>query len=296
MLETDYLLVQLVNTFFYASILFLIASGLSLIYGIMRILNLAHGALYMLGAYIAYTVVMTWLGPSPASFVLGFAASCLALLGIGVAVERLVIKPIYGKPEELQLLLTFALILVLDDVVKIVWGPEYKAFTVLPGGSVGVGRYSVPAYMLWVIALGLAVAAGLWYFFSRTTLGKQMRAAAYNPEVAATLGMNTDKLFALAFGLGSALSGLAGAAAAPILTAYPGMGTDAIVMSFAVIVIGGMGSILGSLVGSMVVAAARTLMVNLYPVLEVALVYMVMAAILLVRPVGLFGREEVERR
>ncbi len=295
-MSIDYALVQTINTLFYASILFLIASGLSLIYGIMRILNLAHGSFYMLGAYIGYTAAMLWIGPTPAGFVAGFVLSLALLAAIGALTERTLIRPLYSKPPELQLLLTFALMIALDDVVKMIWGPEYKSFTKLPWGYMNIGHYSVPVYMLVVIASSAIIGLLLWWFFAKTTIGKQMRAAAYNPEIAAALGMNTDLLFVSAFALGSALSGFAGAMASPILTAYPGMGTDAIVLSFAVIVIGGMGSILGSVVGALIAAIARTVMVIVYPLLEVALIYIVMIIVLLVKPTGLFGKEIVERR
>jgi branched-chain amino acid transport system permease protein len=287
----DYVAVQVVNALFYSSILFLVASGLSLIYGVMRVLNLAHGAFYMVGAYLAYTVVMLWMGGAELSFVLAPLAALLALAAIGAAVERGLIKPLYRRPEEFQLLATFALLLIFDDLVKMVWGPEYKTFTVLAGGKLAVGRFTVPHYFLAVVLLGFGVAALLWLLLSRTLIGKQMRAAAFNQEVAAALGVNTDRVFVSSFALGAALAGLAGAVAAPIVTAYPGMGAEIIVLSFAVIVIGGMGSIVGSLVGSLIVGFARTLMAAVYPVLEITLIYIVMAVVLLVKPTGIFGRE-----
>ncbi|BEP17302.1 branched-chain amino acid ABC transporter permease [Pyrofollis japonicus] len=294
-MDTGYIVVQTINTLFYASILFLIASGLSLIYGIMRVLNLAHGAFYMLGAYLAYSAAMVWIGPSALGFVLGFVLAVAVLAVIGAVFERTLLRPLYSKPEELQLLFTFAVMLMLDDIVKMVWGPEYKSYTVIPGGSVEVGAYQVPLYTVYVIVIGFAAAAGLWWFFSKTVIGKQMRAAAFNSEVAEALGINTSILFIAAFAIGSALSGLAGAAAAPILTAYPGMGADALVLSFAVLVIGGMGSIAGSLVGALIASVARTIMVIVYPMLEVALIYLITAVMLLIKPSGLFGKE-IERR
>lgn len=288
----DYIVVQIINALFYSSILFLVASGLSLIYGVMKILNLAHGAFYMVGAYLAYTVVMLWMGGARSSFTLAPLVALLVLAAIGAAVERGLIKPLYRRPEEFQLLATFALLLIFDDFVKIVWGPEYKTFTVLAGGEFTIGRFTLPHYFLAVILLSFGVAAFLWLLLSRTLIGKQMRAAAFNQEVAAALGVNTDKVFVFSFALGAALAGLAGAVAAPIVTAYPGMGVEIIVLSFAVIVIGGMGNIVGSLVGSLIVGFARTLIAAVYPVLEIALIYIVMAVILLVKPTGIFGKEK----
>lgn len=294
--DIDAITVQLLNAFFYSSILFLIASGLSLIYGIMRILNLAHGSLYMLGAYVAYTTVVLLFGASWWSFIIAYILALVIVAFIGIVMERGLIKPLYDKPEELQLLLTFGLILVLDDMVKMIWGPEYRGFPKLWGYSLPIGRYYIPSYFLVTIIIALLIASLLWFFFSRTTLGKQIRATAHNREVASALGINVDRVFIVAFSLGAGLSGLAGSIAGPIYTAFPGMGIEAIVMSFAVIVIGGMGSIMGSLIGSIIVGISRTLMIAIYPMLEIALVYVVMAFILLIKPIGLFGREEIERR
>ncbi len=296
MMSIDYIIVQIINALFYASILFLISSGLSLIYGIMRILNLAHGAFYMLGAYIGYTVVMLYLSGADCAFIFSPIIAIIMLQAIGVGIERGLIKPLYKKPEELQLLVTFALVLIFDDLVKIAWGAEYKSFTKIAGGSLKIGNYTIPIYFIGIILTGFIVAIFLWWFFSKTLIGRQMKASAYNAEVAAALGVNTDKIFIVSFAIGSALAGLAGAIAAPILTAYPGMGTEAIVLSFAVIVIGGMGSIAGALTGAIIAGFARTIMAATYPILEVALIYIVMVIVLLVKPSGLFGREEVERR
>ncbi len=295
MVDAGFLVAQLVNALFYSSILFMVASGLSLIFGITRILNLAHGAFYMLGAYIMYTV-MAALPRGGVSAVLGILAAGAGLAIVGFIVEAGLLRRVYNKPEEVQLLLTFALILVMDDLVKIIWGPEYKSLTTLPWGSVSVGEYTIPVYHLVVIIVALASALGLWMLFTRTNIGKRIRASASYPEVAEALGVNTRMMFMATFMLGSALAGVSGALAGPVLTAYPGMGTEAIVLSFAIIVIGGMGSILGALVGALIVGFSRTIMAVTYPVMEVALIYIVMAVVLLVKPTGLFGGREVERR
>ncbi len=295
-MEPGLIISQLFNALYYASILFLISSGLSLIYGIMRILNLAHGALYMVGAYITYTVAVLYLGVSPLSMVIAFAASIVVVGLLGMVIERFMIKPLYGKPEDLQLLLTFALIFILDDIVKMIWGAQYKAFPTIPGFSIDVYGYKIPVYLIAATGLGLAVGIFLHWFFTRTTYGRMIRAAAYSSETASILGINVDKLFTLSFGLGAALAGLAGGVAVPLYTASPGMGGDAIVYSFAVIVIGGMGSILGAFVGSLIIGFIRIIMAFLFPVLEIALIYMVMAAVLMIRPRGLFGKEVRGRR
>jgi len=295
-MDISLFIVQGFNALFYASILFLISSGLSLIYGIMRILNLSHGALYMLGAYITYTVVILWLGLNWFSMLLGYVASILVVGLVGVFIERILLRPLYGRSHDLQLLLTFALILILDDIVKMIWGAEYRAFPQLPGYSVPIGDFQVPIYFIFTVILAFGVAYILHLFFMRTTTGKMIRAMTYNPDVASALGVNVDKLFALSFGLGAGLAGLAGGVAVPLYTASPGMGTEVIVLSFAVIVIGGMGSIKGALIGSLIVGFSRVFMVMIFPVFEIALIYIVMALILLIRPTGLFGMEMRERR
>ena len=294
-MEAGYILSQAVNALFYSSILFLIASGLNLIFGVMRVLNLAHGAFYMIGAYIMYTVMSAGVAGAGLAAVLGIVAAGLAVAAVGLTVERLLSR-VYDKPEEVQLLLTFALILVLDDLVKMIWGTEYKTLKTVPWGSLEVDGYVIPLYYIVTVAVSLGIAGLLWYILSRTTTGKMIRATASYPEVASALGVDTRRIYMLTFILGSAMAGIAGAMASPVVSASPGMGTEAIVLSFAIIVIGGMGSIVGSLVGSLIVGASRTVMAIVFPILEVALIYIIMAIVLLVKPTGLFGTAEVERR
>jgi len=296
MVDPAWVASQLVNGLFYAAVLFLVASGLNVIFGILGILNLAHGSFYMLGAYIAYTVMVLALGVSWTGFIAALLAAAAAVALVGVLVERGLLRPLYTRPPEHQLLLTFGLILVFDDLVKIIWGPTYLSFPRTPGGGVELGGFTITTYMITVILLALAVAWGLHYFFTRTITGKRMRAAAYNREEAAALGINVDALMVAAFALGSALAGAAGAIAGPLYSAQPGMGLEVIIHSFAVIVIGGMGSIVGALVGSLIVGLSRSVMYMVYPVLDIVIIYAIMVAVLLVRPQGLFGREEVIRK
>lgn len=295
-MDINLIIVQIFNALFFASILFLISSGLSLIYGIMRILNLAHGALYMLGAYITFTVAILWMGLTWYSMVIAYVMSIIVVGGIGTLIERVLLRPLYNKPTDLQLLLTFALILIIDDMVKAIWGAQYKAFPSIPGGSISVGEYQIPIYFVVTVFISIFVGLALNWFFTSTTLGKMIRAASYSPETTSILGVDTDRLFALSFALGAGLAGLAGGVAVPLYTASPGMGNDAIVLSFAVIVIGGMGSILGAFIGSLIVGFARVFMAMFYPVMEIALIYIIMAIILMFKPTGLFGVEMRERR
>ncbi|RLG50181.1 MAG: branched-chain amino acid ABC transporter permease [Thermoproteota archaeon] len=298
MIPIELLIAQTINGLVYASILFLVSSGLTMIYGIMNILNLAHGSLYMLGAYFAITIIMKLAGGSPWGYLAAFILAPTAVMAVGAAIEVGLLKPIYGKPEEYQLLLTFGLILIFDEVVKLIWGPAYINFP-NPGrflGSIEVAGFEFPVYRLLLIALGFSVAWLLWFLLSKTTLGKKMRAAAADREIVSALGVSVPLLFTGAFMLGSFLSGLGGVAAGPLYTASPGMGIDIIVNSFAVIVIGGMGSILGALVGSLIVGLTRAYAIVIYPAIELALVYLIMVIVLLVRPVGLFGKPEEVRR
>ena len=290
-------LAQTVNGLFYAAILFLMASGLNVIFGVLGILNLAHGSFYMVGAYIAYTVMIIALGSVGwGSFAAAAVAAAVVVAVLGVAVERGLLRPLYGKREELQLLLTFGLILIFDDLVKMIWGPQYLGFPRLPGGSFKVGAHEIPHFSIFAIIVGFAVAGLLHYFFNNTITGKRITAAAYDKDTAAALGINVDRLMVLTFALGSALAGLSGAVAGPLYSAQPGMGLEVIIHSFAVIVIGGMGSILGALVGSVIIGLSRSAMYILYPRLDIVLIYVIMILVLLFKPAGLFGRQEVVRR
>ena len=250
----------------------------------------------MVGAYITFTVVIMWLGLNWLSMVFAYITSIILVALLGIFIERVLLKPLYNKPQDLQLLLTFALILILDDIVKAIWGAQYKAFPTIPGGSITMGEYQIPIYFILTVVIAVFVGILLNWFFTNTILGKQIRAAAYSSETTAILGINIDKIFAFSFALGAGLAGLAGGVAVPLYTASPGMGSDAIVLSFAVIVIGGMGSILGAFIGSLIVGFSRVFMAVYYPVMEIALIYIIMAIILMIKPTGLFGMEMRERR
>ncbi len=297
MVDPAEVMAQTVNGLFYASILFLMASGLSVIFGVLGILNLAHGSFYMLGAYMAYTVMVLALGEVTwASFAAAAVAAALTVAIVGTLVERGLLKPIYVRPAEHQLLLTFGLILIFDDLVKMIWGPEYRGFPRLPGGSISVGTHTLPIYSLIAILIGVVLAGALHYFFRGTVTGRRIIAASYDRVTAAALGINVDRLMVLSFALGSALAGLAGSVAGPLYTAQPGMGLEVIIHSFAVIVVGGVGSILGALVGSVIIGLSRSVMYMVYPRLDIVLIYVIMILVLLFKPAGLFGREEVVRK
>ena len=269
-------------------LLFLVASGLSLIFGVLGVINFAHGAFYMLGAYFAFTVY----GLTD-SFLLALFAGAAGVAVFGLAVERLLMSRVYGRDVLMQLLVCYALVLILDDVVKTLWGADYRmmgmpeAFALPP---VQVAGGFVPGYYLFMVAIALAIALLLWFGINRTRLGKVVRAAARNPQMVAALGINTTAIYALVFAVGSLLAGLAGALAAPIRTLTPGMGLSILIESFIVTVIGGMGSILGALIAALLIGFTRSFGAIGFPLFVDGTMFAMMALVLVVKPSGLLGR------
>lgn len=287
------LVIQSLNALLYAAILFLVAGGLSLVYGVMRIVNLAHGNLYAIGAFVmawAVGVAGTVL-PAPALLIL-LPVAALAVALVGSAIEPTLLRPLYARAEEYQLLMTFGLLLVLEDVTKLVWGPTPLSATSLWGafGPVTILGSDYPSYNLLVIGVGLVSGALLWVFVYRTRLGVMLRATSQNRRMAAALGINVGRVYVLAFAIGCLMAGIAGAVIVPIQPAQLGMGVDALVLSFVVVVIGGLGSLQGALIGALIVAFVRTLAIAFFPEMELAVLYLMAAAVLVTRPAGLFGR------
>lgn len=286
-------IVQSLNVLLNTSVLFLIAGGLSLVYGVMRIVNLAHGNLYALGAF-----VMAWLVGAaatrlpPAAFLLLLPVAALVVALVGSVVEPVFLRPLYARAEEYQLLMTFGLLLILEDVTKFVWGPTPLSASTLWAafGSSTILRSDYPNYNLLVIAIGLVAAVLLWAFVYRTKFGVMLRATSQNRRMAAALGINVRGVYVLAFAIGCLMAGLAGAVIVPIQGAVLGMGIDALVLSFVVVVIGGLGSLEGALVGAFMVAIVRTLAITFFPELELAVLYLMAAVVLVTRPAGLFSR------
>lgn len=286
------LVVQLLNSLLYAAILFLIAGGLSLIYGVMRIVNLAHGTLYALGAY-----VMAWLAGvlaaslSPAYTLILLPVAALAVAALGALIEPTLLRPLYRRAEEYQLLMTFGLLLILEDAMRFIWGPTPLSVSTLWAafGSLTIFGTTYPTYNLLVIVIGLIAGAALWMFVYRTRFGMLLRATSQDMRMASALGINVRKMYLQAFGLGCLMAGLAGAVIVPIQGAVLGMGVDALVLAFIVVVIGGLGSLQGALVGALVVGLVRTAAIQFFPELELAILYLIAAAVLITRPSGLFG-------
>jgi branched-chain amino acid transport system permease protein len=289
-LDVSFLTVQVLSALRQAAFLFLISSGLTLIFGVLNILNFAHGALYMLGAYFIYALTLHLTGPS--GFVVALLAAPLGVALIAAVIETGLLRRIYVQEEIYQLLLTYALVLVIDDLAKIVFGPEYKSIPKPDAisGAVTIFGGTVPVYTLLVLVLAPAVALVLWYLLYKTRTGKIVRATSSDREMADALGINMSALFTLVFAFGAILAGFGGALAGPARTVFPGVGTEVIIESFVVVVIGGLGNLWGALIGSLLIGTLETVGIIVFPEFEMSLIYLLMVAILVIRPWGLFGR------
>jgi branched-chain amino acid transport system permease protein len=294
----DTLVIQILNSIFYAAVLFLIAAGLSLIYGVMRIVNLAHGTFYALGAFVSAWAVGAVFGAT-SSGVLGLLGQllllpvgALAIAAVGAVIEPTLLRPLYSRPEEYILLVTFGLLMILDDVMKLLFGgTPLSAGSIMDGmGSMRIGGLLYPTYNLLVIFIGIAAAVGLWAFIYRTRFGVILRATSQDRRMASALGINVGRVYVQAFALGCFMAGLGGAVVVPAQAAVLGMGVDALILAFVVIVIGGLGSLEGALVGALIVSFVRTAGIQFFPEIELAVLYLIAAGVLLIRPTGLFGR------
>jgi branched-chain amino acid transport system permease protein len=290
----DTLLIHVLTALLYASILFLTAGGLSLIYGVMRIVNLAHGNLYAFGAFVAAWAVGTLLTGSTALplLYLVLAAGPVAAAALGAIIEPTLLRPLYKRAEEYQLLITFGLLMILEDLMRLLWGPYPLSISPLYEGmgSLSIGEQIYPTYNLAVVVVGGLAAVGLWAFVYRTQFGVVLRATSQNMRMAQAMGVNVNRVYVQAFTLGCFMAGLGGAIIAPQQGAVLGMGVDALVLAFVVVVIGGLGSLEGALVGAILVGVVREVGITFFPEVELAVLYLMAAVVLLVRPAGLFGR------
>lgn len=279
-----------------AIFLFLTAVGLSLIFGVVRVLNFAHGSFYMIGAYTAYQM-SKWLGTSDLGFWTGALFAALFVMLIGVAVERLLLRHLYGKDELFQLLLTYALVLILADAVKATWGVEQVSVSRPPalGGSVSVLGTPFPIYNLAIIAICILVLFLLWALIQKTSVGRIVRAASLDREMVGALGVNVSWLFTSIFAVGSFLAGLGGALVAPVTAVTLGMDSDMIIAAFIAVVIGGLGSFWGTLIGALIYGQVLSFGILLMPRFSLFAVFALMAVILVVRPYGLLGKRSASR-
>ncbi len=287
------LIIQILNSLFYASVLFLIAAGLSLIFGVMRIVNMAHGTFYAVGAFATAWLVARAVAlgvPAGWAFLLiPVGAGAVALLG--VVIEPLLLRPFYRRAEEYQLLVTFGLLLILEDGIRFIWGglplsadPIMDVFPIMR-----IGGLIYPAYNLVVIGVGVAAAVILWAVIYRTKFGVMLRATSQDRRMASALGLNVGLVYVSAFAIGCFMAGLGGAIIVPTQAAVLGMGIDALILAFVVVVIGGLGSLQGALVGALIVSFVRTAGIQFFPEIELAVLYLIAAVVLLVKPTGLFG-------
>ena len=283
--------VQLLNAIQYGMVLFLVASGLTLVFGILGVINLAHGAFYMLGAYLAY-----WIAAYTGSFWIALVAGVVIAFLVGLILENIFIRRLYGRDHLAQVLLSFGLILAIDEIRQILFGKDVHS-VLAPEGLRGAiqltGNLSYPVYRLAICVLCLAVAAAIYFVIQRTKVGMIVRAGAENREMTRTLGIGFDKVNRYVFAVGIALAALGGIVVAPISTVYPGMGDGMLILSFVVVVLGGIGSIGGAAIGALLIGLTDTFGKVLFPSVSSFLIYGLMAAVLLWRPNGILGRRDI---
>jgi len=282
----SYYLLQALNGCAYGMLLFLLAAGLSLIFGLMDVVNLAHGGFYMLGAYLALSLVR-WTG----SFWIALAVVPLLTAAGGFLLEWELLRPLYRRTHLDQILLTFGVAFVLMDLARWLWGADVQSLPAPPGLDRSVLLFGTlfPVYRLFVIALGAALGLALWIVLGRTRLGATVRAGVANKEMTQALGIDIGMVFTCVFAFGTGLAGLAGVVAAPVQGVFPGVDFETLIVTLIVVVVGGLGTLKGSFWGSLLIGEADTFGKILLPQLALVIIYLVMATVLLLRPGGLFG-------
>jgi branched-subunit amino acid ABC-type transport system permease component len=289
--DPSFLLIQSLNGLTYAMFLFLIASGLSLIFGVLGILNFAHGSLYMLGAYFTHQFVSLFVD-APGQFWWAAILASFTVAVIGVAIERFFLHHLYTREQFYQLLFTYALVLILSDIAKIIWGTGQFSVSrpAILKGAVSILDQYFPKYNIVIILLGPCIAFTFWFIILRTRWGRKIRAAALDREMLDSLGVNVSRLFTVVFFIGAWMAGLGGALVSPVSAIVPGMDVEIIVNAFIVVVIGGLGSFWGTFLGSLIVGQVYALGILAFPRLSLAFIYVLMALVLILRPWGLLGR------
>ncbi len=283
--------VQLLNAIQYGMVLFLVASGLTLVFGILGVINLAHGAFYMLGAYLAY-----WIAAYTGSFWIAMVAGVAIAFVVGLVLENVFIRRLYGRDHLVQVLLSFGLILVIDEAREILFGKDVHSVAPpawLSGSIQLTDNLSYPVYRLAICGFCLIVAALIFFVITRTKIGMIVRAGAENREMTRVLGIKFDVVNRYVFAVGIALAALGGIVIAPISTVFPGMGDGMLILSFVVVVLGGIGSVAGAAVGALLIGLTDTFGKVFFPSVSSILIYVLMAAVLLWRPNGILGRREV---
>ncbi len=293
----DPILSVIVDGIMYSAWLFIAALGLTLIYGVMKIVNVTHGSFYALGAYAGASFTGAWLArgyPPMLSYAVLLAAAVVITLAFAPLIERGILRFMYAKDEVVILLITYALFLILEDTIKLIWGvnPYFIAQPYALLGSFEVAGLSYPTYNLILVGLALAMGGGLAWLQHGTRVGKLLLAVIHDPEVSRAMGINVGKYYLVTFTFGSMLAALAGSFTAPTVSVVPGLGVEVIVLSFAVVVIGGLGSLPGAALGAVIVGLVRSISVHYMPQVELFVIYFVMAMVLAFRPRGLFSLAE----
>lgn len=296
LLNPTFFFIQFMSSLAIGMNFFIIAAGLTLIFGVLRVVNFAHGVFYMFGAYAVWDV-STRIAPGPWGFWLGVLAAGLLLAVVAVIVERGFLQFLYGKEHLLQLLFTFAVVLIMGDVAKMIWGTDQNSVPYPEGlqGASNLGVTFFPNYLLFLTAIGPLIAVALWLGIERTRWGRVIRAATQDREMLSALGTNVNLVYTGMFVLGSVLAGVGGALAAPRIAVGPGMDVFMIVECFVIVVIGGLGSLWGSFLGALALGFVVTFGPVILPDWDIVLIYILMLAILLWRPWGLFGQPEGSR-
>ena len=286
MIDLDTFLSQLVVGLFRGSLYWILAAGLTLIFGVTRILNFAHAAILVTGSYITYTIYV-----STGSYVLAFLGAIIACGLLGAVTEVLLIRRVYGLDPLYQLLLTFGVTLVVNEAQKLVWGKGsvYVPTPEMLRGGVAVGAVTVSYYTVFVVIVGFLLLLALHYFINMTMMGLRLRAVWRDPVMSEVLGLNPKNYYTLVFFLGSAIAGLGGALLIPAITVGPGLGDHLIVLAFIVVVLAGLGNIVGSYITALAIGVTWSLLTLVTPELDIVILYLISALILMVRPQGLFG-------
>lgn len=292
----------LVDGLIYGAWLFIVSVGLTLVFGVLGILNLAHGSLYAIGAYATASAVGVYFAYGGDAFPLGsyaamIAASIAVAVVVGPILERGLLRHFYDRDEVILVLVTYGVFLVLEDVMKLIWGVTplfvYQPYDLL--GNIELGPLFYVTYDFLVIAVAIVVGLAVWFVLNRTRQGKVVLAVIHDREMSRSMGVNVDRVFMLAFTIGVFLAALGGALTAPMISVSPGIGVNVIILAFAVIIIGGLGSIEGAAIGAVLVGLARAASVHLMPAAELFIIYFVMAIVLVMRPQGLFQQAEARK-
>ncbi len=292
----------LVDGLIYAGWLFIVSVGLTLVFGVLNILNIAHGSLYAIGAYASASLVGAYFASGGEAFPYGsyialILAAVLVALVLGPLLERGLLRYFYGRDEVLNVLVTYAVFLILEDVMKLIWGVNpyfvYEPYTLL--GDVEIGSLFYVGYDFAVIAAAVIVGLAVWLTLNRTQMGKVVLAVIHDAEISQTMGVNVPRIYLGAFMAGAFLAALGGALTAPMISVTPGLGVNVIIVAFAVVIIGGLGSVPGAAIGALMVGISRAASVHLLPEAELFIIYFVMAIVLMFRPEGLFAKTQARK-